>query len=90
MLDNSEYRKDMQGLKVAGNVYSHVSGIDLVRAGDGEYYVLEDNLRVASGVSYMLENRRMMARLLPELLARQQIAPVDRYPDALRADAKLR
>ena len=83
VLDNSEYRKDMQGLKVAGNVYSHVSGIDLVRAGDGEYYVLEDNLRVASGVSYMLENRRMMARLLPELFARQQIAPVDRYPDAL-------
>ncbi|MDC7806223.1 circularly permuted type 2 ATP-grasp protein [Luteimonas sp BLCC-B24] len=83
VLDNSEYRKEMQGLKVAGNVYSHVSGIDLVRAGDGEYYVLEDNLRVASGVSYMLENRRMMARLLPELFARQQIAPVDRYPDAL-------
>ena len=83
VLDNSEYRKEMQGLKVAGNVYSHVSGIDLVRAGDGEYYVLEDNLRVASGVSYMLENRRMMARLLPELFARQQIAPVERYPDAL-------
>ena len=83
VLDNSEYHKEMQGLKVAGNVYSHVSGIDLVRAGDGEYYVLEDNLRVASGVSYMLENRRMMARLLPELFARQQIAPVDRYPDAL-------
>ncbi len=83
VLDNSEYRKEMQGLKVAGNVYSHVSGIDLVRAGDGEYYVLEDNLRVASGVSYMLENRRMMARLLPELFAHQQIAPVDRYPDAL-------
>ncbi|MEO7432682.1 MAG: circularly permuted type 2 ATP-grasp protein, partial [Dokdonella sp.] len=60
-----------------------ISGIDLVRAGDGEYYVLEDNLRVPSGVSYMLENRRMMARLIPELFARQQIAPVERYPDAL-------
>ncbi|MET0327911.1 MAG: circularly permuted type 2 ATP-grasp protein [Luteimonas sp.] len=83
VLDNSEYRKEMQGLKVACNTYSHVSGIDLVRAGDGEYYVLEDNLRVASGVSYMLENRRMMARLTPELFARQQIAPVERYPDAL-------
>ncbi|WP_199171399.1 MULTISPECIES: circularly permuted type 2 ATP-grasp protein [Luteimonas] len=83
VLDNSEYRKEMQGLKLAGNVYSHVSGIDLVRAGDGEYYVLEDNLRVASGVSYMLENRRMMSRLLPEVFARQQIAPVERYPDAL-------
>ncbi len=83
VLENSEFRTEMQNLKVAGNVYSHVSGIDLVRAGDGEYYVLEDNLRVASGVSYMLENRRMMARLIPEMFARQQIAPVDRYPDAL-------
>ncbi|MHC9084903.1 circularly permuted type 2 ATP-grasp protein [Luteimonas sp. RIT-PG2_3] len=83
VLGNSEYRKEMQGLRVAADVYSHISGIDLVRAGDGEYYVLEDNLRVASGVSYMLENRRMMARLIPELFARQQIAPVERYPDAL-------
>ena len=83
VLGNSEYRREMRGLKVPGGVYSHISGIDLVRAGDGEYYVLEDNLRVPSGVSYMLENRRMMARLVPELFAQQQIAPVERYPDAL-------
>ncbi|MBB1060122.1 circularly permuted type 2 ATP-grasp protein [Marilutibacter spongiae] len=83
VLGNSEFRREMQGLAVPGGIYSHVSGIDLVRAGDGEYYVLEDNLRVPSGVSYMLENRRMMARLIPELFARQQIAPVERYPDAL-------
>ncbi|TDK27555.1 circularly permuted type 2 ATP-grasp protein [Luteimonas aestuarii] len=83
VFDNSEYRPEMRGFEVPGGVYSHISGIDLVRAGDGEYYVLEDNLRVPSGVSYMLENRRMMARLLPELFARQQIAPVERYPDAL-------
>jgi uncharacterized circularly permuted ATP-grasp superfamily protein len=83
VLGNSAYRHEMRGLRVPGGVYSHISGIDLVRAGDGEYYVLEDNLRVPSGVSYMLENRRMMARLLPELFARQQIAPVERYPDAL-------
>ena len=83
VLGNSEYRQEMRGLRVPGGVYSHISGIDLVRAGDGEYYVLEDNLRVPSGVSYMLENRRMMARLIPELFARQQIAPVERYPDAL-------
>jgi len=83
VLENSEYREEMRGLKVPGGVYSHISGIDLVRAGDGEYYVLEDNLRVPSGVSYMLENRRMMARLIPEMFARQQIAPVERYPDAL-------
>ena len=83
VLENSEFRPEMRGFSVPGGVYSHISGIDLVRAGDGEYYVLEDNLRVPSGVSYMLENRRMMARLLPELFARQQIAPVERYPDAL-------
>jgi uncharacterized circularly permuted ATP-grasp superfamily protein len=83
VLRNAEYRNEMRGLRVPGGVYSHISGIDLVRAGDGEYYVLEDNLRVPSGVSYMLENRRMMARLIPELFARQQIAPVERYPDAL-------
>ena len=85
VLRNAEYRPEMRGLRVPGGVYSHISGIDLVRAGDGEYYVLEDNLRVPSGVSYMLENRRMMARLIPELFARQQIAPVERYPDALLA-----
>lgn len=83
VLENSAYRQEMRALKVPGGVYSHISGIDLVRAGDGEYYVLEDNLRVPSGVSYMLENRRMMARLVPELFNRQQIAPVERYPDAL-------
>ena len=83
VLGNAQYRSEMRGLRVPGGVYSHISGIDLVRAGDGEYYVLEDNLRVPSGVSYMLENRRMMTRLIPELFARQQIAPVERYPDAL-------
>ena len=83
VLNNAEFRREMCDLRVPGGVYSHISGIDLVRAGDGEYYVLEDNLRVPSGVSYMLENRRMMARLIPELFARQQIAPVERYPDAL-------
>ena len=83
VLENSEYRHEMRGFAVPGGVYSHISGIDLVRAGDGEYYVLEDNLRVPSGVSYMLENRRMSARLLPELFAMQQVAPVEHYPDLL-------
>jgi len=83
VLDNHEYRAEMRHLRVPGGIYSHISGIDLVRAGDGLYYVLEDNLRVPSGVSYMLENRRMMARLIPELFAREQIAPVEHYPDAL-------
>ena len=54
-----------------------------MRAGQGEYYVLEDNLRTPSGVSYMLENRKMMMRLVPELFARQRIEPVEHYPDLL-------
>ena len=60
---NAQFREEMVGLAVAGDVYSHIAGIDIVRAGEGEFYVLEDNLRVPSGVSYMLENRKMMMRL---------------------------
>ncbi len=83
VLGNSQYRKEMQGVSVAGKIYSHVAGIDLVRAGQGEYYVLEDNLRTPSGVSYMLEDRKMMMRLFPEIFARMAIAPVEHYPDLL-------
>jgi uncharacterized circularly permuted ATP-grasp superfamily protein len=83
VLGNSQYRPEMQGVDVASNIYSHIAGIDIVRAGAGEYYVLEDNLRVPSGVSYMLENRRMMMRLFPELFARNRVAPVEHYPDLL-------
>ncbi|MDX1667993.1 MAG: circularly permuted type 2 ATP-grasp protein [Limnobacter sp.] len=80
---NDQYRIEMQGVELAGDIYAHVAGVDLVRAGAGEYYVLEDNLRVPSGVSYMLENRKMMMRLFPELFARNRIAPVEHYPDYL-------
>jgi uncharacterized circularly permuted ATP-grasp superfamily protein len=80
---NPQYRPEMQGLEVPGRIYAHVAGIDVVRAGQGEFYVLEDNLRVPSGVSYMLENRKMMMRLFPELFARNRVAPVDHYPDRL-------
>ncbi len=80
---NAQYRPEMQGLDVPGGVYSHIAGIDVVRAGAGEFYVLEDNLRVPSGVSYMLENRKMMMRLFPELFAQYKIAPQQHYPDAL-------
>ncbi len=83
VLGNSQYRKEMQGVSVAGKIYSHVAGVDLVRAGAGEYYVLEDNLRTPSGVSYMLEDRKMMMRLFPEIFARMAIAPVEHYPDLL-------
>jgi len=91
VLQNAQFRSEMMGVNVPGGVYSHISGIDIVRAanlensadGSGKYYVLEDNLRVPSGVSYMLENRKMMMRLFPELFAMHRIAPVAHYPDLL-------
>ena len=81
--NNAQFRPEMVGVDVPGGVYAHVSGVDIVRHSDGEYYVLEDNLRTPSGVSYMLENRKMMMRLFPELFAQQLIRPVDHYPDLL-------
>jgi uncharacterized circularly permuted ATP-grasp superfamily protein len=83
VLGNSQFRKEMVGVDVPGGIYAHVAGIDIVKDGDGRYYVLEDNLRTPSGVSYMLENRKMMMRLFPELFACQSIQPVDHYPDLL-------
>ncbi|MEB0136088.1 circularly permuted type 2 ATP-grasp protein [Actimicrobium sp. CCC2.4] len=80
---NAQYRPEMQNVSVVNDIYAHIAGVDIVRAGAGEFYVLEDNLRVPSGVSYMLENRKMMMRLFPELFARHQIAPVAHYPDML-------
>jgi uncharacterized circularly permuted ATP-grasp superfamily protein len=80
---NAQYRPQMQGVKVALDNYCHISGIDIVRAGQGEFYVLEDNLRVPSGVSYMLEGRKMMMRLFPEAFGAMAIAPIEHYPDLL-------
>lgn len=80
---NEQYRPEMQGVQLAGDIYAHIAGVDVVRAGEGEFYVLEDNLRVPSGVSYMLENRKMMMRLFPDLFARNRVAPVEHYPDYL-------
>ncbi len=87
VLNNAQFRKEMMGVTVPGGIYSIIAGIDIVRAcnpdGSGTYYVLEDNLRVPSGVSYMLENRKMMMRLFPELFSEHRIAPVAHYPDLL-------
>ena len=87
VLNNAQFRKEMMGVDVPGNIYSHITGVDIVRAGDaegrGEYFVLEDNLRVPSGVSYMLENRKMMMRLFPGLFNLHRVAPVEHYPDQL-------
>lgn len=86
--ENRQYRPQMQGLAVPGGVYAHIAGIDLVRADDGLFYVLEDNLRVPSGVSYMIEDRKMMMRLFPELFVRHRVAPVQHYPDLLLAQLR--
>jgi uncharacterized circularly permuted ATP-grasp superfamily protein len=83
VFDNAQYRPEMRGIELPNRIYAHIAGIDIVRADRGEYYVLEDNLRTPSGVSYMLENRKMTMRLMPELFARQPIAPVEHYPDML-------
>ena len=87
ILNNAQYRPEMAGVNVPQSIYAHIAGIDIVRApnaqGEGEYYVLEDNLRVPSGVSYMLENRKMMMRLFPELFSLHKVAPVAHYPDLL-------
>jgi uncharacterized circularly permuted ATP-grasp superfamily protein len=83
ILSNDAYQVSMLGLELPNQVYSHVAGIDLIRHDDGKYYVLEDNLRTPSGVSYMLENRKMMMRLFPELFARQRVQPVEHYPGLL-------
>jgi len=83
VLNNAQYRAVMQGVDLPGQIYAHIAGVDIVRAGAGECYVLEDNLRVPSGVSYMLEDRKMMMRLFPELFAKHKVAPVQHYPDML-------
>ncbi|MGI9644149.1 MAG: circularly permuted type 2 ATP-grasp protein [Ilumatobacteraceae bacterium] len=81
--DSTNYRPECAGMSPRLGVWAHISGSDLVRAGDGELYVLEDNLRVPSGVSYVLENRAVAKRTFPELFERQSIRPVDAYTDEL-------
>jgi uncharacterized circularly permuted ATP-grasp superfamily protein len=83
VLNNPAFRPEVLGLDLPRNVYVHVAGIDVVRVSPNEFYVLEDNARVPSGVSYMLENRETMMRLFPELFARHAVAPVNHYPEVL-------
>jgi uncharacterized circularly permuted ATP-grasp superfamily protein len=83
ILANSQYRPEMQGVDVPGGIYAHIAGIDIVRTAEDTFYVLEDNLRTPSGVSYMLEDRKMMMRLFPELFRRYSVAPVEHYPQVL-------
>jgi uncharacterized circularly permuted ATP-grasp superfamily protein len=79
------YRPELAGLDVPHDIYIHVCGTDLIRGGDGNYMVLEDNGRCPSGVSYLLENRQAMKRVFPKLFSRHQVRPVDAYPQELLA-----
>lgn len=80
---NSMYCAAMAGVDLPNQVYAQIAGIDLVRVAENDFYVLEDNLRTPSGVSYMLENRKTMMRLFPSLFARRSIKPVAHYPQLL-------
>jgi uncharacterized circularly permuted ATP-grasp superfamily protein len=79
------FNREMIGFRVPHDIYIHVSGVDLIRGHDGTYYVLEDNLRTPSGISYVLENRDVLKRSFPQLFEHYQPRPVDDYPQRLRS-----
>ena len=83
VLNNPGFRPEVLGLDLPRHVYVHIAGIDVVRVSANDFYVLEDNARVPSGVSYMLENRETMMKLFPELFAQHSVAPVNHYPEML-------
>ncbi len=85
---NPAFRPEMSGQRVPHDIYVHIAGIDIVRVDADTFYVLEDNARTPSGVSYMLENREIMMRLFPELFSRHRVAPVENYPDELLTTLK--
>ncbi|HCS13138.1 MAG: hypothetical protein COS82_00205 [Zetaproteobacteria bacterium CG06_land_8_20_14_3_00_59_53] len=80
---SSLYCREMSGLNPPGGMHVHIGGIDLIRNATGEFHVLEDNLRVPSGVSYVIENRWVMGRVQPKLLNQYKVRPVDHYPQML-------
>ncbi len=81
---NLAFLPQMCGVSPPGGIYTHIVGIDLVRTGEDQFYVLEDNARTPSGVSYMLENRETMLHMFPELFSSNRVQPVQNYPDDLR------
>ncbi len=85
VLQNPQFRLEMVGNPPPHGVYVHIAGIDMVRIDEDGFYVLEDNCRTPSGVSYMLENREVMMRLFPDLFAQHRVAPVETYTDDLLA-----
>ena len=83
IVSNPNFLREMRGLQVPKDIYTHISGVDLIRNNDGKFYVLEDNLRTPSGVSYMLENREISRRLYPYMLPKQKVLQVNNYPQML-------
>ena len=84
VLANPQFCVAVAGARPPHDIYAHVCGIDLVRTGPDQFFVLEDNARTPSGVSYMIENREAMLRLCPDLFDRLAVRPIDNYPDLLR------
>jgi uncharacterized circularly permuted ATP-grasp superfamily protein len=83
VLENDSFHRRLHGIKPPGGIYTHIAGIDLIRDGNGTYRVLEDNLQIPSGVSYMLENRRILTETFPRLINQSNLRSVDHYPDLL-------
>ena len=83
IVSHPNYIRGMRNLSVPKNIYTHISGVDLIRNSDGAFYVLEDNLRTPSGVSYMLENREITRRLYPKLMPKKKVMPISNYPQLL-------
>ncbi len=84
IIQNAAFLPEMMGVNPARGIYAHIIGTDIVRIAENEFYVLEDNCRTPSGVSYMLEDRETMMQLFPALFAHQRVAPVENYPALLR------
>ena len=80
----NNFNKEMNSLNVPHDIYTHIAGVDIIRNNDGKFYVLEDNLRTPSGVSYMLENREISKRILPGILNANNVRPVMDYFDPLQ------
>jgi uncharacterized circularly permuted ATP-grasp superfamily protein len=83
ILSAKSYRKQCADLSPSRGIWCHVTGTDLVRGGDGQYYILEDNLRTPSGVSYVLQNREIMKRTFPQIFEQNKVRPVSDYPSHL-------
>jgi uncharacterized circularly permuted ATP-grasp superfamily protein len=85
VIQNAAFLPEMLNVEPRRGIYSHIIGVDIVRTAENEFFVLEDNTRTPSGVSYMLENRETMMHMAPDLFSRNRVAPVENYPEDLRA-----